>query len=746
MKTLIETYKDKDLFDKLPVSIIITSEEGRIISVNTTACKMFGYDSKEEFLKLKITDLYCNIEDRKEIVESIKTGKKIKEVCVKRKDNCTFWVQETFIAQTTDSGEVHFINVVKDITLHRQKEEIEASLINIQRIAKIGNWEWDIARNVFWSDEIYRIFGLTPKQFGATYEAFLNLVHPDDREFVKELVNKAIHENMPYSIDHRIVLPDGTVRIVHEEAEVIFDSNHEAVQMNGTVQDITERKQIEEQFRKLSHAIEQSTLSILITDTKGNIEYANPILFDVTGYTREEAIGKTPKIFSSGKTPPETYRSLWKTILSGKDWHGEFLNKKKDGELFWEHATMSPLKNDKGIITNFVAYKEDITKIKKLEEQFRQAQKMEAVGQLTGGIAHDFNNILTGIILNSELLKMKMEKDNPLRAHAEQTVEQALKAANLIQGLLAFSRKQALNLQFTNLRDVIASTKKLLLRIMREDIELKISIPEKDLAIMADGVQIEQVLINLATNARDAMPNGGTLTIEATDIEMDNGFINTHDFGKGGRYALITVTDTGTGMDENTQKKIFEPFFTTKEVGKGTGLGLAMVYGLIKQHEGYIDLYSEPGKGTAFKIYLPIKELKYEDLKLAEQIIPKRGSETILIAEDNEIIRKSTISILENYGYKTIEAVDGDSAVESFIKNKDRIKLVILDVIMPKKNGKDVYNAIVNILPTVKVLFMSGYTGDTLHPKEITEKGLNFISKPFTEKDILKKIREILDK
>ena len=747
MKTLIESYKDKDLFDKLPVSIIITSEEGRIISVNTTACKMFGYDSKEEFLKLKVTDLYCNIEDRKYVVENIKSGKKIKEVCVKCKDNSTFWVQATSIVQTTKSGEVHFINVVEDITLHRQKEKIEASLSNAQRIAKMGNWEWDIARNeLFWSDEIYRIFGLTPKQFGATYEVFLNSIHPDDRDFVKESVNKAIHENMPYSIDHRIVLPDGTVRIVHEEAEVIFDSNHEAVQMNGTVQDITERKQIEEQFRKLSHAIEQSTLSILITDTKGNIEYANPILFDVTGYTREEAIGKTPKIFSSGKTPPETYRSLWKTILSGKDWHGEFLNKKKDGELFWEHATISLLKNDKGIITNFVAYKEDITKIKKLEEQFRQAQKMEAVGQLTGGIAHDFNNILTGIILNSELLKMKMEKDNPLRAHAEQTVEQALKAANLIQGLLAFSRKQALNLQFTNLRDVIASTKKLLLRIMREDIELKISIPEKDLTIMADGVQIEQVLINLATNARDAMPNGGVLTIEATDVEIDNGFINTHNLGKCGRYALITVTDTGTGMDENTQKKIFEPFFTTKEVGKGTGLGLAMVYGLIKQHEGYIDLYSEPGKGTAFKIYLPIKELKYEDLKLAEQIIPKRGSETILIAEDNEIIRKSTISILENYGYKTIEAVDGDSAVESFIKNKDRIKLVILDVIMPKKNGKDVYNAIVNILPTVKVLFMSGYTGDTLHTKEITEKGLNFISKPFTDKDILKKIREILDK
>jgi len=504
--------------------------------------------------------------------------------------------------------------------------------------------------------------------------------------------------------------------------------------------------QIKDQFRKLSHAIEQSTLSILITDVKGNIEYANPKLFDITGYTREEAIGKNAKIFSSGKTPPETYRSLWNNILSGKDWHGEFLNKKKNGELFWEHSTISPIKNEDGIITNFVAYKEDITKIRKLEEQFRQAQKMEAVGQLTGGIAHDFNNILTGIILNSELLKLKIDKDDPLRARVEQTVEQAIKAANLIQSLLAFSRKQTINLQYANLKDVITSTKRLLSRIIREDIELKINIPEKDLTILADEVQIEQVIINLATNARDAMPNGGVLTIEVSDMEIDDKFIDTYGFGKAGRYALITVTDTGIGMDEDTQKKIFEPFFTTKEVGKGTGLGLAMVYGLIKQHEGYIDLYSKPGNGATFKIYLPIEESQDEDLKPREQVVPKRGSETVLVAEDDEIIRKTTISILENYGYKIIEAVDGDDALEKFIKNKDRIKLIILDVIMPKKSGKDVYNTISNILPTVKVLFMSGYTGDVLQVKEITERGLHIISKPFTDKALLIKMREMLDR
>ena len=301
-------------------------------------------------------------------------------------------------------------------------------------------------------------------------------------------------------------------------------------------------------------------------------------------------------------------------------------------------------------------------------------------------------------------------------------------------------------MQYANLKDVITSTKRLLSRIIREDIELKINIPEKDLTILADEVQIEQVIINLATNARDAMPNGGVLTIEVSDMEIDDKFIDTYGFGKAGRYALITVTDTGIGMDEDTQKKIFEPFFTTKEVGKGTGLGLAMVYGLIKQHEGYIDLYSKPGNGATFKIYLPIEESQDEDLKPREQVVPKRGSETVLVAEDDEIIRKTTISILENYGYKIIEAVDGDDALEKFIKNKDRIKLIILDVIMPKKSGKDVYNTISNILPTVKVLFMSGYTGDVLQVKEITERGLHIISKPFTDKALLIKMREMLDR
>ncbi len=627
-------------------------------------------------------------------------------------------------------------------------QKSETSLLNSQRIAHIGNWEWNMVRNeAFWSDEIYRIFGLTPQIFGATYESFLNSVHPDDREYVKESVNNALYRNIPYSIDHRIVLPDGTVRIVHEQAEVVFDGSGKAIQMNGTIQDITERKQIEDQYRKLSHAVEQSTLSIVITDIKGNIEYANPRLLDITGYTREEAIGKNSKIFSSGKTPPETYKDLWNTILSGKDWHGEFLNKKKDGELFWEHATISPIKNGDGSITNFVAYKEDITTIKKLEEQFRQSQKMEAVGQLTGGIAHDFNNILTGIILSSELLKLKIDKNNPLRANVEQISELSIKASNLIYGLLAFSRKQTINLQNVNLKNVIVSTKKLLSRVIRENIELKINVSGKDLIILANEIQIEQVIINLATNARDSMPNGGLLTIEVSDTEIDDNFIKTHGFGKTGRYALITITDTGIGMDENIQKKIFEPFFTTKEVGKGTGLGLAMVYGLIKQHEGYIDLYSKLGKGTTFKIYLPIKELRDKDLKTKEVVegIPKRGSETVLVAEDDESTRKIITNILENYGYKVIEAIDGDDALEKFMKNKDRINLVLLDVIMPKRDGNEVYAIIVNIVPNIKILFMSGYIGDVLQVKEIAEKRRDIISKPFTQIDLLKKIRHVLD-
>ncbi len=382
----------------------------------------------------------------------------------------------------------------------------------------------------------------------------------------------------------------------------------------------------------------------------------------------------------------------------------------------------------------------------KLEAQIRHIQKMEAIGQLTGGIAHDFNNLLTAIIGNSYLIGMKIDKDTFLKPFVEQILATSERASNLTRGLLAFGRSQVLNVQPAALNDIIKSVEKLLIRLIGEDIEFKTKLTDEDIKIMADFGQIEQVLMNLATNARDAMPEGGFLSMETQVVTIDHGFINTHGFGKPGRYALISAADTGTGMDEETKKRIFEPFFTTKEVGKGTGLGLAIVYGIIKQHNGYITVYSEPGKGTTFRIYLPVVEAKIEGIEPGEAFFLAGGNETILLAEDEKEVRGLTKTVLEEFGYKVIEAVDGDDAIIKFIENKDKIQLLILDVVMPKKNGKEAYNAIRNIRSDIKTIFTSGYNEEIIHKSGIIENGLNFISKPFVPIEFLKIIRGILDK
>jgi signal transduction histidine kinase len=394
-----------------------------------------------------------------------------------------------------------------------------------------------------------------------------------------------------------------------------------------------------------------------------------------------------------------------------------------------------------GIIVRRKAEKEK----EKLHDQLLQAQKMEAIGQLSGGIAHDFNNILTAILGFGNLVKIQVENDSTLSMYMKHILNSAEKAAKLTQDLLAFSRKQMISPMPINVNKVIKGVEKILPRLIGEDIELSIHISDKDLTVMADGNQMEHVLMNLATNARDAMPEGGNLLISSDFTEIDKRFINMYGYGEPGRYAVITVSDTGEGIDEQTKEKIFEPFFTTKEVGKGTGLGLAMVYGIVKQHDGFINVYSEPGKGTTFKIYLPFTHAEIADAKEVELPIPKGGTETILVSEDDALVRKFMRKVLEGAGYTVIEAKDGEDAIEVFIENKDRIKLLVLDVIMPKKNGKEVYETLKETTPYLKALFTSGYSADILHKKGIISEGPEVILKPISSNNLLRKIRDLLD-
>jgi nitrogen-specific signal transduction histidine kinase len=405
-----------------------------------------------------------------------------------------------------------------------------------------------------------------------------------------------------------------------------------------------------------------------------------------------------------------------------------------------------PMKDEKGDIVSVIEVLVDVTEKTRLEEQLRQSQKMEAVGTLAGGVAHDFNNILTAILGYSEIVRRKMLSDDPQRPLLDQVLESSKRAANLTRGLLAFSRKQIIEPKPSDLNDIVRNMEKLLRHLIGEDIEFVTRLAAKELIAMVDPGQIEQVIMNLATNARDAMPAGGTLSLTTDEIDVNEDFAVAHGLAKAGRYALIAVSDTGTGMDEQTREKIFEPFFTTKEVGKGTGLGLAIVYGMVKQHNGHIDCYSEPGHGTTFKIYIPLIALEVHEVRSEEQALPRGGAETILLAEDDLVVRALLVSLLAGSGYRVIEADDGQKAIDQFALHSKEIDLVILDVVMPKKSGKEAYDNIKAARPDMETLFISGYTSDIIHTKGIYEKGLQFVSKPVSPPEFLGKVRELLDK
>jgi signal transduction histidine kinase len=380
----------------------------------------------------------------------------------------------------------------------------------------------------------------------------------------------------------------------------------------------------------------------------------------------------------------------------------------------------------------------------KLHEQLLQAQKMEAIGQLAGGIAHDFNNILTVIMGFSDILRMKIKQDDPLRPSVDHVLEAAQRAANLTRSLLAFSRKQAMNPKTENLNDIVRGVEKFLGRVIGEDIQLETDFKEEVLLIHADSGQIGQVLMNLATNARDAIPNGGRLIIQTEAVELDSHFIKSHGYGKIGRYALISVTDTGTGMDKETCKKIFEPFFTTKGAGQGTGLGLAIAYGIVKQHNGYINAYSEPGQGTTFRIFLPLLSAEQVLEQPSALTFPQGGTETILLAEDEATIRSLLASTLKDFGYTVIEAEDGNDAIAKFREHGPSINLLVFDVIMPGKSGAEAYEEIRKQNPGIKILFLTGYAADLIRSKGLVDEHHELLMKPIFPVDLVRKIEEML--
>ncbi len=503
-------------------------------------------------------------------------------------------------------------------------------------------------------------------------------------------------------------------------------------------------KRIETELMRLVQAFEYTAEAVIITDRAGRIAYANPAFEHITGFSREDAMNKTPNILQSGQYYAAFCERMWSTIRNGDTWAERVVNKRKDGTLVQMEATISPVKTPSGEIINFVAVMRDVTKHVELTDQLYQAQKMEAIGALAGGVAHDFNNLLTVVLGYSELLLSDDKSAPDVRDDLAKIYQAASAGADLVQRLLLFSRKTKSEPRPLDLNERIRRIRKMLTRTISKMIRIDLILADNLASINADPTQIDQILMNLVVNARDAMPQRGELTIHTSNtlFPAQNG--RSQD-SVGGGYVELTVSDTGHGMNKETLAHIFEPFFTTKAVGKGTGLGLAMVYGIVKRHNGLIRCFSEPGKGTVFRLYFPALVAHEEDSTIKTQELPRGGRETILFVDDEDPVRELGVRLLSKVGYTVISATDGRQALEMYEHHRDEIELVMMDIMMPTMNGIQCLQAIRRVNPAVKVIVASGYT-ETDTSETLRELGIEgVVSKPFNARRLLEAVRATLD-
>ncbi len=603
-------------------------------------------------------------------------------------------------------------------------------------------------KRIYNSLSYQRVLGYSPAELQAS-SAF-EQIHPDDRERVKKAAEEARRSGIGKTLEYRIRHKSGAWLVLESTSSVIRDAKGEPEKLVIVNRDVSERKRTEEALRRLESGfrsvVEDAPYGIYSASTAGRFLQVNPALQKMLGYElTEELLAKD--------LPREIFRHAgeYQRLI-------EILTRMqeiKDIEMEWERKDATPItvlcsgrrvNDENGALAHFEVFVEDVTEKRVLEKQLRMAQKMEAIGRLSGGIAHDFNNLLGVIIGYSRVLKRELGPSNPLSEHALEIEKAGQRAASLTKQLLAFSRQQVLTPAVLNLNSLASDMKKMLPQLLGEDIEVSLVLDPHLGNVKADQSQIEQVIMNLAVNARDAMPMGGKLKIETANVDLDDAYTRLHSGSKVGSFVLLAVTDTGMGMDAVTLTHIFEPFFTTKERGKGTGLGLATVYGIVKQSNGYTGVDSSPGKGTSFQIYLPrhagqpaIDELKLDSPDMI------RGSETILLVEDSEPLRKLVKTYLDSAGFRVFSAESGEAALELFTRIGVTLDLLLTDVVMPGMNGRALAEHLLPRQPGMKVLYMSGYTDTFIAGHGVLDPGTHLLHKPFTEEVFLRKVREVLD-
>lgn len=651
----------------------------------------------------------------------------------------------------------HFSSIMRDIREQKTAEKVlerNRNLLNeTQKLAHIGSWELDLVSNtLIWSDELYSIFELLPSDFGPTYETFLQGVHPDDRELVNKTYRKSVQQAIPYEIVHRLLMPDGRVKIVQVRGETEYKDGR-PVRSYGSMQDITEVKLVEEEQHKLACLVERSRDFIGIASMDGHIIYLNNAAIDLIGLDSiQEACTKTIFDFFPEETRMLVGDSIMPGLVAEGYWENEVsLCNFRTGELIDVEMTAFTIFDEAGRPVAFAYVSRDITERKTadvekslLTNQLIQAQKMESIGRLAGGVAHDFNNLLTPIMCYSELLKYDLPGNEAALAKVGNILKAADRAKVLVQQLLSFSRKRALEMEIIDLNQTIKAVYSILRHTIIESIDIRLSLTEERYCIRADRNQIEQVIMNLAVNAQDAIGEHGVITLETAPILLDDEYALQHSGVKPGLYLMLAITNDGCGMDQDTQQRIFEPFFTTKGIGKGTGLGLATVYGIVQQHGGNIWVFSEPRHGTTFKCYFPLVDglATCEQPPVHEKVTLIGGKRTILLVEDNEMVRTLVADLLTRQGFEVIVAEEPKQALR--ISENRLFDLLITDVVMPGMTGLDLHTKLLERYPGLEVLFMSGYASNIITDQMVVDKGFHYIEKPFAINEFAKKVETLL--
>lgn len=752
------------LYDQAPAGYVTEGATGEIQECNLTFAALLGQE--EATLAGRSLLHYIWTEDRR--IHDLHREKlretgdpQAYDLRMLRSDGTQFWAR--FVARLgRDRAGARVSHLAMlDITERKQAEEtLRRSEKRFRDLTfTMADWVWEVdaeARFTFLSDSVFHTLGYTaaeligrtrfelmpPAEAARLSRLFFEVLAPR-REPFSDLLAVTLHKN-------------GTPRSITCSGVPILDEQNNLVGYRGTGRDVTDRLAAEEALRKLSHAVEQSLTMVLITDARGNIEYVNAKFVEVTGYTMDEVRGKNPRILKSGEWTPAQYKNLWRTITSGREWRGEFHNKKKNGELFWESARIGPVRDAAGKITHFLALKEDITARKGAEaenQQYRalldQARKMESVGRLAGGVAHDFNNMLQAILANLSLVLGGLPAGSPWRENIEETERCARRSAELTRQLLAFARKQPIMPRVIDLNATVEKSLRMLRRLIGGDIDLLWKPAAKLWEVNMDPGQIDQILVNLCLNARDASMDGGHVSIETGCISFaanEEFYATGHSGLAAGDFVLLSVSDDGRGMSPQVLAHVFEPFFTTKEFGQGTGLGLATVYGIVKQNQGSIRVDSKPGEGTTFDILLPRHTSPTPAPPPAEapaNVLPK-GRETILLVEDEPAILRVTTQVLHSLGYQVLAAASPAEALSLAAEHAGLVDLLITDVLMPEMNGLELATELRSRDPKLRTMFMSGDTAHIIAADGVLEPGTHFLQKPFTLAALAEKVREAL--